>query len=109
LALVGSFELLMMLIRAVRGTRGGDAEPKPRYQPTPPLAQEAPLVLSVAPTLEQTVHVRHKEGHSTRALLWADILFTPDRRQIDALPCFLPVQGTADRSPVDEGAYYPRC
>ena len=35
LALVGSFELLMMLIRTGRGTRAGDAEPELRYQPAP--------------------------------------------------------------------------
>jgi hypothetical protein len=45
LALVGSFELLMMLIRTGRGTRAGDAEARPRYQPAPPLAHDAPLEL----------------------------------------------------------------
>jgi len=68
LALVGSFELLMMLIRTGRGTRAGGAESEPRYQPAPPLAQEAPLELSVAPTLEQTVRARHEAGHSQRAI-----------------------------------------
>ncbi len=43
LALVGSFELLMMLMRTGHGARTGDAELGPRYQPVPPLAQEAPL------------------------------------------------------------------
>jgi hypothetical protein len=68
LALVGSFEMLMMLIRTGRGTRARDAEPEPRYQPTPPLAHDAPLELSVAPTLEQTVRARHQAGHSQRAI-----------------------------------------
>ena len=68
LALVGSFELLMMLIRTGRGTRARDAEPEPRYQPAPPLAHDAPLELSVAPTLEQTVRARHQAGHSQRAI-----------------------------------------
>ena len=58
----------MMLIRTGRGTRAGDAEPEPRYQPAPPLAQEALLELSVAPTLEQTVRARHEAGHSQRAI-----------------------------------------
>jgi hypothetical protein len=68
LALVGSFELLMMLIRSRRGTRAGDAEARPRYQPAPPLAYDAPLELSVAPTLEQAVRARHKAGQSQRAI-----------------------------------------
>ena len=62
LALVGSFELLMTLIRAGRGTLAGDAEPEPRYQPAPPLAHEAPLELAAAPTLEQTVHAHYEAG-----------------------------------------------
>ena len=68
LALVGSFELLMMLIRTGRGKRASDAEPELRYQPAPPLEQEAPLELSVAPTLEQTVRGRSEAGHSQRAI-----------------------------------------
>jgi hypothetical protein len=68
LALVGSFELLMMLIRSRRGTRAGDAEARPRYQPAPPLAHDAPLELPVAPTLEQAVHARHEAGQSQRAI-----------------------------------------
>ena len=43
LALVGSFELLMMLIRTSRGTRAGAAGPDLRYRPASPLAQEAPF------------------------------------------------------------------
>jgi hypothetical protein len=39
LALVGSFELLMMLIRAGRGMWADHAETGPQYQPAPPLAQ----------------------------------------------------------------------
>jgi DNA-binding transcriptional regulator LsrR (DeoR family) len=34
----------------------------------PPLAHDAPLELSVAPTLEQTVRARHQAGHSQRAI-----------------------------------------
>ena len=68
LALVGSFELLMMLIRTGRCTRAGGAGPAPRYQPVPPLVQEAPLELPVAPTLEQTVRARHDAGRSQRAI-----------------------------------------
>jgi hypothetical protein len=68
LALVGSFELLMMLIRAGRDPRASDAEAGPRYRTAPPLAHDAPLQLAGAPTLEQTVLARHKAGHSQRAI-----------------------------------------
>ena len=68
LALVGSFELLMMLIRTGRGSGTGSVEPEPRYQPPPPLAQGAPLELSATPGLEQTVRARYKAGQSQRAI-----------------------------------------
>jgi hypothetical protein len=68
LALVGSFELLMMLVRTRRGTQACDAEPRPQYQPAPPLAHETPLELSVAPTLEQIVRARYEAGYSQRAI-----------------------------------------
>ena len=68
LALVGSFELLMMLIRTGHGTRTDDAGLEPRYQPARPLAHDAPLELPVAPTLEQTVRIRHEAGLSQRAI-----------------------------------------
>ena len=68
LALVGSFELLMMLIRAGRGTRMDETEPDPQYQAVPPLVREAPPELTVAPTLEQTVRARHEAGHSQRVI-----------------------------------------
>ena len=58
----------MMLIRTGRGARVGDAEAEPRYQPAPPLAQDAPLELPVVPTLEPTVRARHKAGLSQRAI-----------------------------------------
>ena len=68
LALVGSFELLMMLIRTGHGTRAGDAAARPQYRTTPPLEQEAPLELPVAPTLEQAVRARYAAGHSQRGI-----------------------------------------
>jgi hypothetical protein len=68
LALVSSFELLMMLIRTGRALRTGKAELETRYQPAPPLAHEAPLELSAAPGLEQTVRARYDAGHSQRAI-----------------------------------------
>ena len=63
-----TFELLMTLIRAGRGSRTGEAELEPQYQPAQPLAQDAPQKLPVVPTLEQTVRARHEAGHSQRAI-----------------------------------------
>jgi hypothetical protein len=54
LALAGSFELLMMLIRARRSVRADEVGGKPPYQAAPVLAHEAPLELSAAPTLKMT-------------------------------------------------------
>jgi hypothetical protein len=68
LALVGSFELLMMLTRTGRGTRVGDTSPGPRDQAAPPLAQEAPPELPAAPTPEHTVRARHRAARSQRAI-----------------------------------------
>jgi Protein of unknown function (DUF2637) len=68
LALVGSFELLMMLIRTGRRTQADGAEADLQHQAVPPLVQEASPELTVAPTLEQTVRARHEAGHSQRAI-----------------------------------------
>ena len=68
LALVGSFELLMMLIRTGHGTGTGDDGTESWNQAVPPLVHEGPLQLSAAPTLEQTIHARHEAGHSQRAI-----------------------------------------
>jgi hypothetical protein len=68
LALVGSFELLMMFIRTRRSARTGDAEPELRHQPAPQLEQGAPLELPVAPTVEQVVRPRYEAGQSQRAI-----------------------------------------
>ena len=62
LALVGTFELLMMLIRTGRGIRPGEAEPEPWHQVVPPLVQEALPELTAAPTLEQTVRARRSDA-----------------------------------------------
>ena len=61
LALVGSFELLMMLIRTGRQPREGSADIGPWYQ-------AAPRELPVAPTLEQTIRAWHDAGRSQRAI-----------------------------------------
>ena len=67
LALVGSLELLMMLIRTGRGPQASDAKAGSRYQAAPPLAQDEPLKPSAAP-LEETVRARHDAGHSQSAI-----------------------------------------
>jgi hypothetical protein len=79
LALVGSFELLMILIRTGCGTRAHDAELEPRHQSAPKLAQDAPLELPAASTLEQTVRARYEAGHSQRAIARE---FDIDRRKV---------------------------
>jgi hypothetical protein len=68
LALVGSFELLMMLIRAGRGRRTVDGAAESWDQAVPALVHETPLELSAALTLEQTVRARYKAGYSQRAI-----------------------------------------
>jgi len=68
LALVGSFELLMMLVRTGHRERADETASEPPYQPVPPLAHEVPLELAAAPTLEQTVRARHQAGLSQRAI-----------------------------------------
>ena len=79
LELVGSFELLMILIGARRDTRPSETEPEPQHQPALPLAHEAPLELSAVPTVEQIVRARHEAGHSQRAI--ARVL-NIDRRRV---------------------------
>ena len=68
LALVGSFELLMMLIRAGHSTRAADDETKSWDQAVPSLVHEGPPELPAAPTLEQTIRARYEAGHSQRAI-----------------------------------------
>lgn len=68
LALAGSFELLMTLIRA--GEREGASrtctEAAPQEAET--ARHNAPPSVTSAPPLEQAVRVRHQAGHSQRAI-----------------------------------------
>jgi Protein of unknown function (DUF2637) len=65
LALVGSFELLMLLIRThQRASSTGSDDAMPNH--SVPLADN--VEPSVVPTLEQTVRSRHAEGHSQRSI-----------------------------------------
>jgi hypothetical protein len=68
LALVRSFELLMMLIRTGHGTRADVVEAEPPQQAEPALAQDVPPEPSVAPSLEQTVLGRYEAGHTQRPI-----------------------------------------
>jgi hypothetical protein len=68
LALVGSFELLMLLIRTQHhdgADSSTDAEPS---HSAPVLARREPPVVPPAPSLEQTVRDWHGVGHSQRAI-----------------------------------------
>ena len=58
----------MMLIRTGHGKRADDAELEPQYQAAPPLAQDAPLELLAASTLERTVRAWYEADHSQRAI-----------------------------------------
>lgn len=60
----------------------GNAELELRYQPPPPVEQEAPPELSFAPTLKQTVRARHEKGHSQHAI---DRELNIDRRKIKCI------------------------
>jgi Protein of unknown function (DUF2637) len=68
LALAGSFELFMTLIRT--GHRASEAPSRSRStnQPMPVVEQDALRALTEAPSLEQTVRAWHTAGHSQRAI-----------------------------------------
>jgi hypothetical protein len=68
LALVGSFELLMMLIRAGQGSQADGTGRRPQSESALPIEQNAPPMLTAAPTLEQTVRAWHEAGRSQRAI-----------------------------------------
>jgi hypothetical protein len=68
LALVGAFELLMMLIRTSRQDWPGDVDDPAQSHAVPPLEQDAPPALAAAPTLEQTVRAWYEASCSQRAI-----------------------------------------
>lgn len=68
LALAGSFELLMTLIRTTRSAAAGHSPAPPVSQPVPVASHQAPPALTPAPSLEQTVRAWHHAGHSQRAI-----------------------------------------
>ena len=67
-ALVGSFELLMMLIRTGHRDGAGLSADAARHHLAPASNHDVPLVTSPMPSLEQTVRAWHKAGHSQRAI-----------------------------------------
>jgi hypothetical protein len=68
LALVGSFELLMLLIRTQRqDSADRSANAKPSHG-IPTLEQNGPPVVPAAPSLEQSILAWHSAGHSQRAI-----------------------------------------
>jgi hypothetical protein len=68
LALVGSFELLMLLIRSPGKPSAGESTDGTLYQQLPAVEQGEPTEVSPTQTLEQTVQAWHGEGRSQRAI-----------------------------------------
>jgi hypothetical protein len=64
LAVVGSYELPMLLIRGQHGSGRDERPDRTVLQPEPILAQGAPL----GPNFEQIIRERHHAGHSQRAI-----------------------------------------
>lgn len=67
LALAGSFELLMTLIRTPPRASDTDAAWAQIRHPLPDVNHGAPPALTEAPSVEQTVQAWHSAGHSQRA------------------------------------------
>jgi hypothetical protein len=68
LALVGSFELLMLLIRNQHQDSTDWSADATRSRSVPALEQDEAAVVQPALSLEQTVRARHSAGHSQRAI-----------------------------------------
>jgi uncharacterized protein DUF2637 len=79
LALAGSFELLMTLIRTGPRANSTPAPVLGMSQPMPALDHDPPLALTDAPSIEQTVRAWHQAGHSQRAI---SRQFGIDRRKV---------------------------
>jgi Protein of unknown function (DUF2637) len=68
LALAGSFELLLTLIRAEQRVVYDDSPASPITQTAPVASRQAPASLQAPPSLEQTVQAWHQAGRSQRAI-----------------------------------------
>jgi hypothetical protein len=67
-ALAGSFELLMMLIRTGHRDGAEQSAEAARHHPAPASNHDVPVVTSPIQSLEQTVQAWHRAGHSQRAI-----------------------------------------
>jgi hypothetical protein len=68
LALAGSFELLMTLIRRKGQASATSADTAHANQCAPIAADQVPPKLGEVPSVEQTARARHNAGHSQRAI-----------------------------------------
>jgi hypothetical protein len=68
LALVGSFELLMVLIRTQHQDNADRSADADSGHPVPALEQGGPPMVPPTRSLEQTVRTWHSAGHSQRAI-----------------------------------------
>ena len=68
MALAGSFELLMTLIRASRSTSADPSPTIPANPPTPIADADAPPALTEASIIERTIRTWHANGLSQRAI-----------------------------------------
>jgi hypothetical protein len=68
LALAGSFELLMTLVRKEPRASTTQATWMQMSNPLPAVDHDAPAALTEAPSVEQTVRAWHNAGHSQRAI-----------------------------------------
>ncbi len=68
LALAGSFELLMTLIRAEPQASAAPASWPEMSHPLPVVDHDVPRALMEPPSVEQTVRAWHEAGHSQRAI-----------------------------------------
>jgi hypothetical protein len=67
-ALIGSFELLMMLVRSARRGSVDQVPAAVVPEPVPELDGDVPPVAPDVPALEHVVRDRHEAGHSQRAI-----------------------------------------
>ena len=68
LALVGSFELLMLLVRTHQRAGLDESDTVTASRPAPPADQAEPSTVPAAISLEQMVQTWHAEGRSQRAI-----------------------------------------
>src|SRR5712692_959690 len=68
LALAGSFELLMALIRTDHRAAVMPAPAVNVSQPAPLVSHDGPVAVLAAPSMEHTIRTWHSAGHSQRAI-----------------------------------------